>query len=75
MKSVGDWQERVTVLVDKIVSIADAVESKDGIAVAKLKIEARQWVVEKYLLKDTSKREDAESEPISVTINATSDVL
>lgn len=75
MKSVGDWQERVAVLVDNILSIADDVESKDGIAVAKLKIEARQWVVEKYLLKDTSKREDAESEPISVTINATSDVL
>ncbi len=70
------WPERVAVLIAEILRIADGVKLKDAIPPAKLKIEARQWVVEKCLLKDGAKRgAGAESEPISVTINATSDAL
>jgi hypothetical protein len=69
-----DFGARLIVLVEEILAIADRAVEKDQIPAAKLQIEARQWVVEKWLLKDTAKREkDAGSEPISVTINATSD--
>lgn len=74
MQSLGAWHQRIAALVDEVVGIADRAASKDEIAAAKLQIEARQWVVEKWLLKDAAKREKGtDSEPISVTINATSD--
>lgn len=74
MRSHSAWQERAAVLANEIVSIADRASSKDEIAAAKLKIEARQWVVEKYLLKELADPDrTAESAPITVTINASSD--
>lgn len=72
MRSDCAWTERVAAMVEEVVTIADRVHAKDDIAAAKLQIEARQWVVETYLLK-AAKREKSESEPISVTINASAD--
>ncbi|MGE3332735.1 MAG: hypothetical protein AB7I36_03760 [Rhodospirillaceae bacterium] len=76
MRTQDAWRERASALVSEIVSIADQAASKDEIATAKMRIEARQWVVEKYLLKETAGRDEgAESKPISVTINAASDAV
>lgn len=67
------WPERIAALIGEIVGIADGAASKDQIATAKLRIEVRQWVVDKYLQKDAKREKDAGSEPITVTINAASD--
>lgn len=70
----GDVVIEAPALIADMIRIADEVEGKDNVPVAKLKIEVRQWVIESYLLKTGRKAGDDEApEVFAVNIHTSAD--
>jgi hypothetical protein len=69
-KSAADLEGRLMEHVAKIIEIADGVTAKDDATAAKLQIDARKWVVETVLLKDSGKKAEGHgSTPMAVNIH------
>jgi len=51
----GDYALEASELIADMIRIADEVDGKDDVPVAKLRIDVRQWVIESYLLKTARK--------------------
>lgn len=61
-------EERAAVIADEIVRIADEARDKEDAAAAKLRIEARRWVVETLLLRASKRTDAAAAAPMNVII-------
>ena len=51
----GDYAIQASELIADMLRIADEVDGKDDVPVAKLRVDVRQWVIECYLLKAARK--------------------
>lgn len=70
----GDYAIQASDLIADMLRIADEVDGKDDIPIAKLQIDVRQWVVESYLLKTARKTSGDEAPGVfAVNIHTSAD--
>jgi hypothetical protein len=68
-KSAADLEGRLMEHVAKIIEIADGV-TKEDVTAAKLQIDARKWIVETVLLRDSGKKPEGHgTTPMAVNIH------